>query len=63
MDPRDTLKSTEKKSLLWAKAQNSPIQGINHTQLPVPSIVPTIPSRWCFTDGSWKNQDIYSGQG
>ena len=45
MDPKDTLKMAETKSLLWTEAQNSPIQGMNHTQLPVPSIVPTIPGR------------------
>ena len=25
--------------------------------------VPTIPGRWCYTDGSWKENDRYSGQG
>ena len=25
--------------------------------------LPTIPGRWCFIDGSWKNKDIRSGQG
>ena len=25
--------------------------------------VPTIPGRWCFTDGSWKEHDRHSGQG
>ena len=24
--------------------------------------MPSIQSRWCFTDGSWKNQKIYWGQ-
>ena len=52
MDPSDTLKLAETESLLWAEAQNSPIQGINHTQLHVPSVVSTIPGRWRFTDGS-----------
>ena len=25
--------------------------------------LPSIPRRWCFTDGSWKENDSYSGQG
>ena len=24
---------------------------------------PSIPGRWCFTDGSWKENDIFPGQG
>jgi len=32
-------------------------------KIPRIKAIPTIPDRWCFTDGSWKNQDIYSGQG
>ena len=24
---------------------------------------PSIPGRWCFIDGSWKENDIFSGQG
>ena len=26
-------------------------------------VLPNIPGRWCFTDGSWKEIDILSGQG
>ena len=29
----------------------------------VNATVPTIPGRWCYTDGSWKENDRYSGQG
>lgn len=25
--------------------------------------LPPIPGRWCFIDGSWKNNDILSEQG
>ena len=25
--------------------------------------LPTIPGRWCFIDGSWKDGDNFSGQG
>ena len=32
--------------------------------LPVePTTLPSIPRRWCFTDGSWKENDVFSGQG
>ena len=60
---RDTLKLAETESLLWTEAQNSLTWGIDQTRLSVPAIVPYILSRWCFTDGLWKNQEIYSGQG
>ena len=52
MDPRDTLKLAETESLLWVEAQISLTQGIEQTRLPVQAIVPDIPGRWCFTDGS-----------
>ena len=29
----------------------------------VDTILPSIPGRWCFTDGSWKEGDTFSGQG
>ena len=25
--------------------------------------LPSIPGRWCLTDGSWKENNIFSGQG
>ena len=25
--------------------------------------LPSIPGRWCFTDGSWKDNDLHLGQG
>ena len=63
MDPRDTLKLAETESLLWAEAQNSQTHSTDRTQVPVPLAIPSIPGRWCFTDGSWKTEDKYSGQG
>jgi len=63
MDLRDTLKLVKTESLLWAEAQNSQTQGMDRTQVPVPLTIPSIPGRWCFTDGSWKNEDRYSGEG
>ena len=60
-DPMDTLKLAETKSTLWAEAQ------ILNEQRTIPQIVDTIlssiPGRWCFTDGSWKEDDTFSGQG
>ena len=57
----DTLKLAETESNLWAEAQildetkRSPhVEAMN---------LPLIPGRWCFTDGSWKENDIFSGQG
>ena len=29
----------------------------------IDAILPSIPGRWCFTDGSWKEGDSFSGQG
>ena len=29
----------------------------------VDTILPSIPWIWCFTDGSWKKDNIFSGQG
>lgn len=51
IDPRDTLKLAENKSLLWAEAHVSLTQGIEQTRLPVKARVPDISGRWCFTDG------------
>ena len=63
MDPRDTLKLAETESLLWVEAQILLTKGIEQTRLPVQAIVPDIAGRWCFTKGSWKNQDFHLGQG
>ncbi|WZZ03100.1 hypothetical protein YC2023_089021 [Brassica napus] len=61
IDPMDTLKLAETESTLWAEAQ------IVNEQRTTPQIgnmiLPSIPGRWCFTDGSWKEGDMYSGQG
>ena len=52
MDPKDTFKLKKTKFLLWVEAHISLTQGIEQTRLPVQAIVPDIPGRWCFTDGS-----------
>ena len=61
IDPRETLKLAETKSTLWAEAQMVKTQGAIH-QAGV-STLPMISGRWCFTDGSWKENDFFSGQG
>ena len=57
----DTLKLAETESTLWAEVH------ILDTQTTTPHIeaatLPSIPGRWCFTGGSWKDNDIFSGQG
>ena len=63
IDPRDTLKLAETESLLWAEAEISVTLGTDQTQLREEAILLAIPGRWLFTDGSWKNQDKYLGQG
>ena len=63
IDPRDTLKLAEMESILWVEAQSSLTQGIDQTRPSVTSMVPTILGRWCFTNGSWKDQDNFSVQG
>ena len=56
----DTLKLAETESTLWAEAQ------ILNEQRTVPQVavtsLPSIPGRWCFTYGSWKESDSFSGQ-
>ncbi|XP_056858337.1 uncharacterized protein LOC130507670, partial [Raphanus sativus] len=60
IDARDTLKLAETESTLWAAAQELNIQPSIAPQV---HTLPTIPGRWCFVDGSWKDKDSFSGQG
>ena len=57
----DTLKLAKTKSTLWPEAH------ILHEQRTVPQVavtsLPPILGRWCYTDGSWKEDDIFFGQG
>ena len=48
IDPRDTLRLAETKSLLWAEAQISLTQGFDQTRVPVEAISPSILGRWCL---------------
>ena len=61
MDSLDTLKMAETESKLWAEAQILNDQKLN-PQVEA-TILPSIPGRWCFTDGSWKENEVFSGQG
>ena len=61
MEPMDTLKLAETESRLWADAQVLTETRIA-SQVEVTTL-PSIPGRWCFTDGSWKENDAFSGQG
>ncbi|KAL0670310.1 hypothetical protein Bca4012_033014 [Brassica carinata] len=61
MDPMDTLKLDETESTLWAEAQV--VNDQRKTPQIIYAILPSIPGRWCFTDGSWKEGDSFSGQG
>ena len=61
IDPRETLKLAETKSTLWANAHILNEQRTRpHVEI---TTLPSIPGRWCFTDGSWKENDTFSGQG
>ncbi|XP_018473796.1 uncharacterized protein LOC108845022 [Raphanus sativus] len=61
VEPMDTLKKAEVESRLWAEAQEISTQRIS--QQVEGRRLPTIPGRWCFTDGSWKDKENFSGQG
>ena len=61
VDPRDTLKLAELESTLWAEAHVTSNQRVANQVHEI--IVPTIPGRWCFIDGSWKDKEQFSGQG
>ncbi|KAL0853545.1 hypothetical protein Bca101_058697 [Brassica carinata] len=63
MDPRDTLKLAETESLLWTEAQQQAAQKQGQIVQPVELDLPIRVGRWCFTDGSWKANDTFSGQG
>ena len=52
MDPMDTLKLAETESTLWAEAQI--VNDQRTTTSIIDAILPSIPRKWCFTDGSWK---------
>ena len=61
IDHRKILKLAETESTHWAEAH---ILNEHRIVLQVEvTTLPSIPGRWCFTDGSWKENDIFSGHG
>ena len=50
-------------SLIWRESQGSITERVIQTREVELQVLPNIPERWCFTDGSWKENDILSGQG
>ena len=60
-DPRETLNLAELESTLWTEAHviNSP--RLVHEARNIPNSRTTW--RWCYTDCSWKDKDLFSGQG
>ncbi|WZY89151.1 hypothetical protein YC2023_045886 [Brassica napus] len=61
VDPLDTLKLAETELNLWAEAQI--LDETKRSPHVEAMSLPLIPGRWYFTDGSWKENDIFSGQG
>ena len=59
IDPRDTLKLAETESLLWTGAHVSLTQRIPQNIEVEATNLPIIPDRWCFTDGSSKDDEIF----
>ena len=61
IDPSETLKLAKTESTLWAEAHIVNEQRtISHVEV---KSLPSIPGRWCFTDGSWIENEIFSRQG
>ena len=52
IDPMDTLTLAETEATLWARAPDIGTETL-----------PSIPGRWCSTDGSWKDNELMAGQG
>lgn len=49
--------------LFWTEAHATFTQRVNQSRNLEVTSLPLIPGRWSFMDGSWRNQDDYSGQG
>ena len=58
---KETLQKTKLESSLWAEAQvaRDPTRG--HQVQPSSTLVTQ--GTWCFIDGSWKDKEVFSGQG
>ena len=61
-DPRNTLKLAETESLLWVEGQVLGTHEAEQIRSADEATLLTIPSRWCFIEGSWKAHEIFPGQ-
>ena len=61
VDPRDTLKLAELESRLWAEAQVVTPPRLEQN-IQIRAAYGTT-GRWCFTDGFWKDTNLFSGLG
>ena len=61
IDPMETLRLAEVESTLWAETHVIN----NHRLAQEVQVRPDLGTtgRWCFTGGSWKDKDLFSGQG
>lgn len=57
IDPIETLKLAETESVLWKEAQDKNTR-ITTAPLQNPTL-PSIPGRWCFLDGAWKENEFF----
>ena len=60
INPSEMLKLAELESTLWAEAHVIHKQRLVHEVQTRPILA--TPGRWCFTVGSWKDKDLFSGQ-
>ena len=61
VDLRETLRLAEVKSTLWAKSHVINDHRLTQEVQVRPDLGTT--GRWCFTDGSWKDKELFSGHG
>ena len=61
IDPRETLNLAELESTLWTESQVINTLRLVHEAQNIPNLRTT--GRWCYTDGSWKDKNLFSGQG
>lgn len=60
IDPCETLRLAETESVLWTEAQITITQRTDQARTATNVTIPSIPCRWCFTDESWKDGEIFS---
>lgn len=63
IDPINILQLAETESRVWLEVQATiPHRASTEGEGPLDTL-PDISGRWCFTDGSWKERDLFLGQG